>query len=242
MKKFWKFTNSADDGRVLELNGPIDDEVFWGDEITPADFRDELEADEGDVKVIINSPGGNVFAAAEMYDMLRAHKGKVTVSISSLAASAASVVAMAGDTVEISPVGLMMIHNPSTMAWGDHKDFSRTIETLDQVKESIINAYTRKTHLSREHLADLMDNETWMNAQKALELGFVDRITGDEPEVQSMMFAVKAANAKVFNKITAKLPEEPKPEPAEEPVPPVEDAGTPAAELTAKLETLKKFM
>ena len=103
MKKFWNWIHDDGGGRILRLEGPIDSENFWGDEITPQMFRKDLEAEEGDVTVWINSPGGNVFAAAEIYTMLKDYAGKVTVKVASLAASAASVVAMAGDTVQMSP-------------------------------------------------------------------------------------------------------------------------------------------
>ena len=108
MKKFWNWIKNSDDTRILRLEGPIDEESFWGDEITPQMFRDELESGEGDVTVWINSPGGNVFAAAEIYTMLKDYKGSITVKIDAIAASAASVVAMAGDTVQMSPVAMLM--------------------------------------------------------------------------------------------------------------------------------------
>lgn len=122
MKKFWNWIKNSDDTRILRLEGPIDEESFWGDEITPQMFRDELESGEGDVTVWINSPGGNVFAAAEIYTMLKDYKGSITVKIDAIAASAASVVAMAGDTVQMSPVAMLMIHDPSTVAMGNTKD------------------------------------------------------------------------------------------------------------------------
>ena len=118
MKKFWNWIKNSDDTRILRLEGPIDEESFWGDEITPQMFRDELESGVGDVTVWINSPGGNVFAAAEIYTMLKDYKGSITVKIDAIAASAASVVAMAGDTVQMSPVAMLMIHDPSTVAKG----------------------------------------------------------------------------------------------------------------------------
>ncbi len=180
MKKFWNWIHDDSGGRVLRLEGPIDEESFWGDEITPADFRAELEAEEGDVTVWINSPGGNVFAAAEIYTMLREYAGSVTVRIASIAASAASVVAMAGNRVEMSPTALLMIHDPSTIAMGNTKDMEKAIETLNEVKESIINAYAAKTGLRHNKIAELMSNETWMNAKKALEWGFCDEILYDE--------------------------------------------------------------
>jgi len=176
MKKFWNWIKNSNDTRILRLEGPIDEESFWGDEITPQMFRDELESGEGDVTVWINSPGGNVFAAAEIYTMLRDYKGSITVKIDAIAASAASVVAMAGDTVQMSLVAMLMIHDPSTVAIGNTKDMEKAIEVLTEVKESIINAYAAKSGLSHARIANLMSNETWMNAKKAVELGFVDEI------------------------------------------------------------------
>ena len=176
MNKFWNWIRDDTGGRILRLEGPIDEESFWGDEITPADFRSELEAEEGDVTVWINSPGGNVFAAAEIYTMLKEYAGAVTVRIASIAASAASVIAMAGDQVQMSPTALLMIHDPSTIAMGNAKDMEKAIETLNEVKESIINAYAAKSGMRRNKIAELMSNETWMNAKKALDLGFCDEI------------------------------------------------------------------
>lgn len=189
MKKFWNWIKDSDETRTLRLEGPIDEESFWGDEITPQMFRDELNAGEGDVTVWINSPGGNVFAAAEIYTMLKDYKGSITVKIDAIAASAASVVAMAGDVVQMSPVAMLMIHDPSTVAMGNTKDMEKAIEVLNEVKESIINAYASKSGLSHARIANLMSNETWMNAKKAVELGFADEVlfeakqkVSEEPE------------------------------------------------------------
>ena len=189
MKKFWNWIKDSDETRTLRLEGPIDEESFWGDEITPQMFRDELNAGEGDVTVWINSPGGNVFAAAESYTMLKDYKGSITVKIDAIAASAASVVAMAGDVVQMSPVAMLMIHDPSTVAMGNTKDMEKAIEVLNEVKESIINAYASKSGLSHARIANFMSNETWMNAKKAVELGFADEVlfeakqkASEEPE------------------------------------------------------------
>ena len=185
MKKFWNFIRDDAGERVLRLEGPIDEDSFWGTEITPQMFREELEAEEGDVTVWINSPGGNVFCAAEIYTMLCDHKGRITVKIDAIAASAASVVAMAGDRVLMSPVSMIMVHDPMTIAMGNAKDMEKAISTLNEVKASIINAYQKKTGLSRNKIAQLMSDETWMNAKKAVELGFADEIlfsAKDQPE------------------------------------------------------------
>lgn len=139
-------------------------------------FRSELQKHSGDVTVFINSPGGDVFAASQIYTMLRNHPGKVTVKIDGIAASAASVVAMAGEETLISPTGMLMCHNPMTCAMGNKADMEKAIILLDEVKESIINAYETKSHLSRNKIAKLMSDETWLNAKKAHEMGFVDGI------------------------------------------------------------------
>ena len=142
-KKFWKWRNQADgepEARVLELYGTIASESWFDDDVTPQMFKDELFSGEGDVVIYLNSPGGDCFAAAQIYNMLAAYPGKVTVKVDAVAASAATVVAMAGDEVQMSPVAMMMIHNPAMMAAGDHKAMEKAIEALRETKESIINA------------------------------------------------------------------------------------------------------
>lgn len=178
-RKFWNWVKNEgelESTRTLFLNGEISDETWYGDEVTPKLFKDELNADSGDITVWINSPGGDVFAAAQIYNMLRDYKGHVTVKIDGLAASAASVIAVAGDTVLVSPVAMMMIHNPATLAMGNTKDMEAAIAMLNEVKESILNAYVDKTGLSRNKLSKMMDDETWFNAKKAVELGFADKV------------------------------------------------------------------
>lgn len=177
MNKFWNWVRNEDTGSAeLIFNGPISEDTWFGDEITPAMFRNELSKVSGDLTVWLNSPGGDVFAASQIYTMLRNHKGKVTVKIDGIAASAASVVAMAGDETLIAPTGMLMIHNPSTVAFGNKEAMQKAIELLDEVKESIINAYEEKSGLSRSKIARMMDEETWLNAKKAKEMGFVDGI------------------------------------------------------------------
>lgn len=131
--------------------------------------------------------------------MLTDYKGKVTVKIDGIAASAASVIAMAGNKVLMSPVAMVMIHNPSTVAFGEKVDMEKAIAMLDEVKASIINAYERKTNLSRVQLAHMMDAETWMDANKAVQLGFADEIIGEvDPDIpinNSMYSEVKVNNS-----------------------------------------------
>lgn len=181
-RKFWNWVRNeggSDMERTLFLNGEISDETWYGDEVTPKLFKDELSAGQGSITVWINSPGGDVFAAAQIYNMLRDYKGNVTVKIDGIAASAASVIAMAGDTVLVSPVAMIMIHNPATIAFGEARDMEKAISMLNEVKESILNAYERKTGMNRVKLSHMMDDETWFNAKKAVELGFADRVLFD---------------------------------------------------------------
>ena len=210
-RKFWNWVRDADTGeRTLVLNGQIAEDSWFGDEVTPGIFRDELMKGEGNITVWINSPGGDVFAAAQIYNMLMDYKGNVTVRIDGLAASAASVIAMAGTTVEMSPVGMLMIHNPSTAVIGNTKEMQAAIQMLDEVKESILNAYELKTGQPRQSLSDLMDAESWMNAKKAVELGFADKIlfaNEDEEKqsegVEAMLFSQRAVTNSLIDKIKA---------------------------------------
>lgn len=224
--KFWNWIHDDGGGRTLRLEGPIDSENLWGDEITPKMFRGDLEAEDGDVTVWINSPGGNVFAAAEIYTMLKDYKGAVTVRVASIAASAASVIAMAGDRIQMSPTALLMVHDPSTIAMGNARDMEKAIETLNEVKESIINAYAAKTGLRRSRISELMENETWLNARKALELGFCDEILfengkpeepaepekRDEPAPEARLYSSRVMDMAILNRLRAPAPEEQNPE------------------------------
>ena len=210
-RKFWNWVRDADTGeRTLVLNGQIAEDSWFGDEVTPTIFRDELMKGEGNITVWINSPGGDVFAAAQIYNMLMDYKGNVTVRIDGLAASAASMIAMAGTTVEMSPVGMLMVHNPSTAVIGNTKEMQAAIQMLDEVKESILNAYELKTGQPRQSLSDLMDAESWMNAKKAVELGFADKIlfaNEDEEKqsegVEAMLFSQRAVTNSLIDKIKA---------------------------------------
>ena len=227
MKKFWNWVRDSDEGRTLYLNGVISEETWWGDEVTPKMFKDELLAGTGDITVWINSPGGDVFAAAQIYNMLMDYTGKVTVKIDGLAASAASVIAMAGGDVYMSPVSMIMIHNPSTIAIGDSEEMLRAKALLDEVKESIINAYELKTGLSRTKLSNLMDAESWMNANKAIELGFADKIMFMENETPDLTDSLIFSRMAVTNSLISKLPKKQK-----------QKTGTPIESLDKRLSLI----
>ena len=206
MNRFWNWVRD-EDGRTLYLNGTIAEESWFEDEVTPAAFKAELMAGEGDITVWINSPGGDCIAASQIYCMLMDYRGAVTVKIDGIAASAASVVAMAGTTVLMAPTALMMVHNPLTVAIGDSEEMKKAVALLDEVKESIINAYEIRTGLSRARLSHLMDAETWLSAHKAVELGFADGLLFGEragvPEgAADFVFSRRA----VTNSLLEKLP------------------------------------
>ena len=143
--------------RTLFLNGTIAVESWFDDDVTPQIFKDELNSGSGDITVWINSPGGDCIAAAQIYNMLMDYKGNVAVKVDGIAASAASVIAMAGTKVLVSPVSMLMIHNPITVAFGNSAEMQKAIDMLDSVKDSILNAYEIKTGLSRAKLSHLMD-------------------------------------------------------------------------------------
>jgi len=270
-KKFWKWRNQAGTEtapaeRTLFLNGTIAEDSWFDDDVTPQIFKDELNAGSGDITVWINSPGGDCVAAAQIYNMLTNYNGKVTVKIDGIAASAASVIAMAGDTVLVSPVSMMMIHNPATIAWGDHAEMQKAIDLLSEVKESIINAYVLKTGLSRAKLSHLMDAETWMDANKAVELGFADDImvrakaepeeennsggdgkkAGEPPAADnSMLFSRRAVNNVLLNKMAAKYDKvNPKPDMTQQAQIPAgnTETGRPVSEIMERLSFIKKFI
>lgn len=195
---------------MLFLNGTIAEDSWFDDDVTPQLFKEELVNGSGDITVWINSPGGDCVAAAQIYNMLREYEGNVTVKIDGIAASAASVIAMAGDKVLMSPVSMMMIHNPMTIAFGDSGEMQRAIDMLAGVKDSIINAYELKTGLSRTKLAHLMDAETWMDAGKAVELGFADSTIKRNSGVEDMempQVTMLYSKASVVNSLMDKIAE-----------------------------------
>ena len=253
MRHFWNWVRNEDESRTLYLEGVIAEESWFEDDITPAMFKEELFAGNGPIRIHLNSPGGDCIAASQIYTMLMDYPGDVTIQVDGMAASAASVIAMAGTHVTMSPTSLMMIHNPFTMATGDTEEMRKAIQLLDEVKESIINAYQIKTGLSRAKLSHLMDSETWMNALKAKELGFCDEVlyTGAEDLPEDMAgysFERKSAAACLMNRVLATIPKadpvekkEPEHPPNTEtiPEPVTPDNRVKAADLEKRLSLLK---
>ena len=230
MRKFWNWVKN-EDGRTLYFDGYIAQDSWFDDDITPKKFKAELLRDTGDIAVWLNSPGGDVFAASQIYTMLREYPGKVTVKIDGIAASAASVIAMAGEEVVMSPVAMMMIHNPATVIFGEAAELQSAVKMLGEVKESILNAYEERTQLTRGKLSAMMDAETWFSAQKAVELGFADKILY-APEATGAAEGFYFDRLTVTNALLRKLPRPSREEPAVLP-------GRSHQELMGRLELLK---
>lgn len=191
MKKCWKIRNAADSSEEAELliYGDISDETWWGDEVTPRQFHDDLATLEGkDLCVRINSGGGDVFAAVAIYNQLKTYGGKVTTRIDGLAASAATIIACAGEQVIMPSNALFMIHNPAMFAFGgyDANEMRECAAQLDVVKQTIVNTYLTRSSLSEEELCQMMDDETWMTADEALDYGFVDTVDEKEAVTNSL--------------------------------------------------------
>ena len=226
-RQFWNWVRNQDDTRILTIDGVIAEESWFDDDVTPKLFREQLNAGTGDIVIWVNSPGGDCVAASQIYSRLMDYKGHITVKLYGIAASAASVIAMAGTEVLMSPTSLLMIHNPLTVVIGDSEEMQKAIAMLDEVKESIINAYELKTGMSRAKLAHLMDAETWMNANKAIELGFADGVLADEkkqaPHDDVMFsFSRRAVTNSRLNKLQRKQESRPPDTENKTPAPPAE--------------------
>lgn len=182
MKKFWEVRNEVNSNSEILLYGPIAGEKsWWEDKVTPKDFEADLESlGNKPVTVRVNSPGGDVFAAHAIFNMLKHYKGSVTIVIDGLAASAATIIAMAGDKIIMPSNSLMMIHNPA-IGLNDYysvNELQGVMEALDKIKGSIIAAYRTKCKCTAEEITTMMDAETWLNAEECLEKGFCDKIEG----------------------------------------------------------------
>lgn len=242
--KFWKWSNSvSSNNQELILDGPIASDTWWGDEVTPDLFREELKQHAGDLTVVINSPGGDVFAGLAIYNALVNHNGNVTVRVDGLAASIASVIAMAGDKIIMSPGSMIMIHRPSVYAAGTVDDMEKAKDVLLKIEEGITPIYAKRTGLSDEKIAELLEAETWMLADKAVELGFADEVS-EAPEKQKQeegvqnafgmnfafsMSAVKQADAKPMQSLVEQIKAKAEAEAAK--------AAEPAEETTTEPET-----
>lgn len=239
---FWNFRNdAAPDGAeadVLDIEGELVVEDGWwtpDGAVNARDFRDRLSRC-GDVVVRINSPGGDVLAGAELYAALREHREQghhVTVHVTALAASAASVVAMAGEKVLMSPAAYMMIHNPWSFALGNADDFRQLADQLDAIADGIIEAYRLKTGKSKAKLKELLDAETYMSAPAAIREGFADGLLYEPQAGEQQPVETSMAAACVRQRIAAMLREH---------VPPDPDKGERRREIARRAELVARSL
>ena len=201
MKRFWNWSGPQNQ-RVLTINGTIAEDSWVDDEVTPQVFQDELSQGKGPIDLWLNSPGGDCVAASRIYTMLMNYPDDVNVKIDGIAASAASIIAMAGTKVSMAPTAMIMIHNPLTIVGGQKEDLDQAAQMLAETKESIINAYELKTNLPREKISAMMDDETWMNVNKAIELGFADDMLGQNKDITDCYsYSDKQSDLVVLNKL-----------------------------------------
>jgi ATP-dependent Clp protease, proteolytic subunit ClpP len=196
-KTIWNIVKNDDKNAELMLYGDIA-ESFWGDTISAKEVTEYLaDLDVENINVYINSNGGVVDTAIAINNALRRHKAKVTVNIDGIAASAATLITCAGDTVRMPKNALFMIHNPSTIAMGDSEEMRKQADVLEKYKNSITETYLQKVNINKEKLSELMDNESWLSAEEALKYGFIDEII-ENTDIQVVENKV-ISNNMVFN-------------------------------------------
>lgn len=202
-QRFWQIRAAANEQNVGEvlLYGEISAYEYWGDEVLPKEFKEELDAlgDVDELRVFINSPGGDVFAGQAIHSMLKRHSAHVSVYVDGLAASIASVIAMAGDTVIMPVNAMMMVHQPWTWASGNAEHFRRLADDLDKIAESIVAAYETKSGLNRDRIIELMDAETWLTAEEAVELGFADQLEESKQVAASLRNGLLVVQGQEFD-------------------------------------------
>ena len=193
--------------REIHLNGYIDEEEWFGDEITPEALHGMLypEGEEAhdDLRILLNSYGGSCNAAVRMFDDLRAYPGNVHIIVSGTAASAATVLATAADRLEMTPGSLWMIHDPSVMAWGNERDLEEALRLLRACKESILNVYGRRCRKPRDEISAMMRDTTWMDAGQALQDGFIDGVVDMGSGVINAAFCHETSLAQAREKVAA---------------------------------------
>lgn len=205
IKKFWNLKKISNSAGELLIYGPISDETWWGDEVTPKQFKEDLDklGDIDTLNIYINSPGGDVFAGQAIYSILSRHKAQKVVYIDGLAASIASIIAMAGDKIIMPKNAMMMIHNPWTIAMGNAQDFRKLADDLDKIRESLIAAYQNKSNLDKEKIIELMNAETWFTADEALKHSLIDEIE----EAKKLAANIDNDFVKLFEKFYKNAPE-----------------------------------
>lgn len=190
-------------GAIVSNNDKWIYDMLDMDATSPKDVIDALPSNNEDLEVIINSGGGDVFSGSEIYTALKEYPGNITIKVVGIAASAASVIAMAGSSIEMSPTSQMMIHNASSIAMGDNREMQTAYNMLTSANKAIANAYITKTGKSKQEIVDLMNDETWFSADDAVEQGFADKKMFDEREQRMVANAAQMLSNEAINKVYA---------------------------------------
>lgn len=190
-------------GAIVSNNDKWIYDMLDMDATSPKDVIDALPSSNEDIEVIINSGGGDVFSGSEIYTALKAYQGNVNVKVVGIAASAASVIAMAGSSIEMSPTSQMMIHNASSIAMGDNREMQTAFNMLTSANQAIANAYIAKTGKSEQEIVDLMNDETWFSADAAVEQGFADSKMFDDSEQRMVANSAQMLSNDAINKVSA---------------------------------------
>lgn len=211
MKNWYSVKNLAEDSTEISI---YDEIGMWG--VTAKDFISDLKSNKGKkVTLSINSPGGSVFDALAIYNALRSHGSDITVKVIGVAASAASLIAMAGDKIIMPENTFMMIHNPISGVYGNAGDMREIADTLDKIAQSLIGTYVARTGLTEGEVKDLLDAESWLSAEEAVALGFADEM--EEAFKVAAVFDTSRIPSKVMASISDEPTDEPTDEPADEP-------------------------
>lgn len=181
-RKFETFYNEAANSTELTIYGIIGDS-WWEDSVSASDIDNALKSISGDIVININSPGGDAFDGISIFNRLKRHEGKVTIHVDGWACSAASVIAMAADELIMGLGSMLMIHEASNFVWGTKTDMRKEAEVLEELEEGIIDIYMTKANISREEIRQMVDDETWFSAKRAVEIGLANKAEGTDNNV-----------------------------------------------------------
>lgn len=211
-RKFETFHNEVANATEITIYGIIGDS-WWDDSVSAADIDNALKSINGDIVINLNSPGGDAFDGIAIYNRLKKHDGKVTINIDGWACSAASVIAMAADELNMGMGSMIMIHEASTIVWGSKTDMRKEADVLDNLEDGIIDIYMTKANVEREEIRNMVDAETWFSAQKAIEIGFATSTSStveDNEEITNLKSQMRAIQNEL-DQIKNKEPEKPTP-------------------------------
>jgi len=211
-RKFETIQNETTNATEITIYGIIGDS-WWDDSVSAADIDNALKSINGDIVINLNSPGGDAFDGIAIYNRLKKHDGKITINIDGWACSAASVIAMAADELNMGMGSMIMIHEASTIVWGSKTDMRKEADVLDSLEDGIIDIYMTKANVEREEIRNMVDAETWFSAQKAIEIGFATATTTtveDNEEITNLKSQMQAIQNEL-DQIKNKEPEKPTP-------------------------------